>query len=805
MNYRHLLLLSLVIFFLKAQGQAIGEERKNKATISGSNFQGWIKDAETGQPLPGATIYFPEIKKGAIADTSGFFRFTGLPKSNLLFEITYQGYKSYSETINPSDSLKTWLLDPLIVEQQEVTVTGVSFATRLRQNPQPITVINKAGLFSTPSTNLMEALSKKIPGFSVVTTGPAIAKPFIRGLGYNRVVTIEDGVKQEGQQWGDEHGVEIDDNSIQRIEVVKGPASLIYGSDAIAGVINIQSQIPAPQGTIRANVISEYQTNNNLVGTYGQIGATKNGFSWNAYGNYKAARDYSNKYDGKVFNSRFINKDAGAMAGYSGPWGYSRLYFTHYNLKAGIVEGARDSASGKFVETLPDGSSAIVTNFNSAQPAIPYQQIAHLKLTLDNNFNLGSNRLELIGAYQQNRRQEFGDAADPREAETDMNLQTVNYGLKWRLPSQKSWKTAIGINGMYQNNENFGNETVIPDYHLFDAGIYVFSQYIRNAISVSGGLRFDTRSLSASGMENSFRKSEAFKRNFANISGSLGLTWKLKSDVFLKANLARGFRAPNLAELGSNGEHEGTARYEVGNKDLRSETSLQGDLGLEVQSNHLAFRASVFYNSIGNFIYYSKVYNENGTDSVIKDPTTGHIASLYKYRMGNAYLFGGEFYLDLHPHPLDWLHFENTFSYTVGKFRNAVDGSNNLPLIPPAKWVSELRSKFYPNGETIRNLFISVSGDYSFDQNRPFTGYGTETSTAGFFLLNSALGMEVMHRDKLLFSFVLSASNLANTTYQSHLSRLKYTDVNEVTGRRGVFETGRNFSLKVNIPFEGKS
>ena len=155
-----------------------------------------------------------------------------------------------------------------------------------------------------------------VPGVNAVSTGPAISKPFIRGLGYNRVLTINDGVRQEGQQWGDEHGIEIDDYSVQRVEVLKGPASLMYGSDAIAGVINIISQQPAPEGTIKANFVSEYQTNNALRGFYGNIGGTKNGFSWNAYGTYKGAEDYKNKYDGYVFNSKFNNKNFGGMIGY---------------------------------------------------------------------------------------------------------------------------------------------------------------------------------------------------------------------------------------------------------------------------------------------------------------------------------------------------------------------------------------------------------------------------------------------------------------------------------------------------------
>ena len=168
-----------------------------------------------------------------------------------------------------------------------------------------IATIGKREMDRNVNNNIIDAIIKGIPGVSAVTTGPNISKPFIRGLGYNRVLTLYDGVRQEGQQWGDEHGIEVDDYSVQRVEVLKGPSSLMYGSDALAGVINIQSIVPQPEGSIRANLLSEYQSNSHLRGFFGDIGGMKHGFSFNAYGSYKGAEDFQNKYDGRVFNSKF--------------------------------------------------------------------------------------------------------------------------------------------------------------------------------------------------------------------------------------------------------------------------------------------------------------------------------------------------------------------------------------------------------------------------------------------------------------------------------------------------------------------
>ncbi|HOA36993.1 MAG TPA: TonB-dependent receptor plug domain-containing protein, partial [Flavihumibacter sp.] len=207
-----------------------------------SGFSGKVVNAANGKTLAGASIYLPELKRGTVTNTGGQFFIGGLRNGNYLVEVSYQGFASIVETIAFNNSLDTsFSLEPRIVENQAVIVTGVSSAMKVKQTPQPIDVVKREDLQKIVSSNAMEALSKSIPGVSVLSTGPAISKPFIRGLGYNRVVTVSDGVRQEGQQWGDEHGIEVDDYSIQRIEVLKGPASLFYGSDALAGVINIIS------------------------------------------------------------------------------------------------------------------------------------------------------------------------------------------------------------------------------------------------------------------------------------------------------------------------------------------------------------------------------------------------------------------------------------------------------------------------------------------------------------------------------------------------------------------------------------
>jgi iron complex outermembrane receptor protein len=792
-----LVLFSIISLFvgLTAWGQT-------KSLLSGK-----IIEEGTGTPLVGATIRIHDINRDAVANAQGDYKTSSLPAGKYLVEVSYIGHQTIVEMVDINGNTeKNFSLKDAVVEQEGVTVTGVSAATRLKQSPQPVAVLKKAELMKISSSNIINSLTQ-IPGVNAVTTGPAISKPFIRGLGYNRVVVVNDGIRQEGQQWGDEHGIEIDDYSAQRVEVLKGPASLMYGSDAIAGVINIQSLMPAPEGTIRANLLGEYQTNSMLRGTYADISGTKNGFSFNAYGSYKGAADYKNKYDGNVFNSKFYNKNFGGMLGYSGLWGHSLIRASNFDQHTGMVEGERDAATGEFLKPVAGGAEEIATSddFDKIKPFVPFQHIQHFKVNADNSFNIGRSKLDVLVGYQRNQRREFGDPDNIDEPEAYFDLKTVNYSTKLTLPFKGFWRTSIGVSGMNQTNTNRAEEALIPDYSLFDIGGFLFTQYHKDKLSLSGGIRIDRRQVDGKQMmDGADVKFDAFEKSFSNISGSAGLTYEPSRDLSLKLNVARGFRAPTLAELSSNGAHEGTNRYEVGNSDLKSETSFQVDAGVEINSEHITLGAGLFYNHINNFIYYERVLNQAGADSVIVDPDSGDNLNVFRFDQQTANLYGVEFNMDIHPHPLDWLHFENTFSYTRAQFTQAIDGSKYVPNIPAARLLSQLKGNFLPKGESMRNLYVSLESDYTFRQGRAFTGYNTETQTGGYWLVGVSVGADFVKKGKTLFSLNLSGMNLGDIAYQNHLSRLKYTALNNATGRQGVYNVGRNFGMKLSVPLEFK-
>lgn len=761
---------------------------------------------EKGNPLDGASVFLHDVKAGAITDANGSYSTSPINRGNYLVEVTYQGFASRIErvTINGNTS-KSFTLNTTAIEQEAVTVTGVSSATRLKNSPQPVSLVKRTDLLQNASTNLINALVRK-GGVSVVTTGPAISKPVIRGLGYNRVVTINDGIRQEGQQWGDEHGIEIDEYSVQKAEVLKGPASLMYGSDAIAGVINFVTNQTVAAGTIKGNLLASYTDNNNTQGFNGNLaGNLINGFNWSMYGSLKSAADYSNKYDGRVLNSRFNEKNLGGYIGINKSWGYSHLLISNFNQQLGLTEGIRDSASGKFLYLAETPYEAIATDeqLKSKNFAIPYQHVKHFKIAVDNSIAAGKNRVVTTLAFQRNQRREFGNPDEHSAPDLYFDLKTINYNLQYQMAPNRGWKTTIGANGMYQQNRNLAAEKIIPEYNLFDAGLFVYTNKSFNNLTVSGGLRGDTRKMDIKGLEETGNsKFNAVNKHFGNISGSAGVAYQASDEVTLKANIARGYRSPSAAELSSNGAHEGTYRYEYGDNNLKTENSLQFDAGLEVVSRHVSFGINAFYNHISNYIYYSRLASAGGGDSIVVD--NGKSLEAFKFSQSGATLAGFEANFDIHPHPLDWLHVENTFSFVAGTFDRYFEGSNRLPAMPPTHLLSELRGNFTKAGAVLRNLYFKIEMDATLEQNQVFTAYNTETPTAGYALFDVGAGSDFTTKNRKLFSLYFSLNNVTDVAYQSHLSRLKYADINNVTGRQGVFNMGRNFNMKINIPFDFK-
>jgi len=694
------------------------------------------------------------------------------------------------------------------LQLNELTVTGVTGDTKLKHATAPVSIVTPQILRSTASTNIIDAIAHQ-PGVSQLTTGGSISKPIIRGLGYNRVVVMSEGVRQEGQQWGDEHGVEVDGSSVGSVEILKGPASLMYGSDAMAGVVILHAQPTLADGEMRANVSSEYQTNNGLFGYNLSMAGNQHGFVWDARYSDKMAHAYKNKYDGYVPGSQFRERAGRLMLGLNKSWGHSRLTWTTYHLTPGIIEGERDEVTGELICNTSD--------VKTYSKSLPFQQVKHYKLVWDNSLNLNNGYLKAIIGYQQNRRQEFEEDMD--EYELYFKLHTLTYDLRYVTNEFDGWKLSTGIGGMYQKSGNEGEEYLIPDYRLFDFGVYATAtKTLGDRWTLNGGVRYDHRRLHGDALqEDGEWRFTDFSRHFNGVTGSVGAVCNLNDHLNLRLNLARGFRTPNMSELASNGVHEGSIRYELGEQDLKAEYSLQADLGLDFTSQYISAQLALFANRIDNYIFTHRLNEE------IEE---GYLT--YAYTQGDARLLGFEAGIDFHP--VHSVHFSNSFSYVDAQLMNASADTKYLPFTPAPRWSSELKWELLHHshstikhhhtdyasalshiashvshavsGLSFNNLYVAAGLDCYLKQSHIYSADDTETVTPGYALLSLSAGTDVQIRGKKIAELYVTADNLLNKAYQNHLSRLKYADENTVTGRHGVYNMGRNITFKVVVPIE---
>ena len=672
----------------------------------------------------------------------------------------------------------------------EVTVTGVTGDTKLKHATAPVSIVTPQVLHSTASTNIIDAISHQ-PGVSQLTTGGSISKPIIRGLGYNRVVVMSEGVRQEGQQWGDEHGVEVDGSSVGSVEILKGPASLMYGSDAMAGVVILHPQAPLLEGEMRANVSSEYQTNNGLFHYSLQMAGNQSGFVWDARYGEKMAHAYKNKYDDYIPGSQFRERTGRLMLGVNKEWGHSRLTGTIYHLTPGIIEGERDEDTGELISNL--------SSLTSYKKALPFQQVKHYKAVWDNSLNLPSGYLKTIIGYQQNRRQEFEESMD--EYELYFKLHTLTYDIRYITNEWNGWKLSTGIGGMYQKSGNEGEEYLIPDYRLFDFGVYATAtKSLGDRWTLNGGVRYDHRRLHGDElMEDGEQRFTDFSRHFNGLTGSIGAVCNINEHFNLRLNLARGFRTPNMSELASNGVHEGSIQYELGDQQLKAEYSLQADLGLDFTSRYVSAQLALFANRINHYIF---------THRVAEEIEEGYLT--YAYTQGDARLLGFEAGVDFHP--IHSVHFSNTFSYVDARLTS---DDKYLPFTPAPHWSLELKWELFHHSHTtvnhhhttdaahrsvFNNLYIAAGLDCYMKQTHIYDVDDTETATPGYALLSLSAGTDIQIKRKKVAELYITADNLLDKAYQNHLSRLKYADENVVTGRRGVYNMGRNIIFKVIIP-----
>ena len=707
-------------------------------------FNGQVLDSITKQPISFASVYLVELHTGTTTNTNGNFVLSSNISGQVHLQISCIGYQTgvfltdlSSEKDLPAGTAgKTFLLFESHLQLCEVVVSTSS--VKLQQD-NIVSIVQKSisELNQNAPTNLTEAISS-IPGVDNYSTGSGIGKPVIRGLSGNRIVVYSQNVRIENQQWGDEHGLGIGDVGIENVEIIKGASSLLYGADAIGGVLYFVDERYASLNSFQCFTSSKFLSN--TLGTFNDasIKFNRNNFKMNLFGSYNSNADYQLPNFNRALNTRFNEANFKTSIGYNYKKWIGNLRFSFLRNTFGITESDTISNS---IERIAE---------------LPFQKVNNHLLTFDNTFFFGKTKLTATFGYNQNNRKEFEDnAATPN---LNMILHTFNYHLKSNTSFLKDKLNLMtGIQGMYQQNTNKADEVLIPNTIINDIGGLTVLYYSPiNNLAIEGGIRFDNRNISTTEMQTPDTYFPKLNRNFYNFNFAIGSSYRIKK-IVLRANVASGFRAPNTSELLSNGVHEGTLRYEIGDNYLKSEKATQVDFSLNYEKEHLSFYINPFFNHINNYILLSP------SDSVIDD------MPVFYYQQTEANLFGGEIGFHWHPHPIEWIHLENNYSSVF-----AADKSGSaLPLIPANKIQTLIKGEFKTKGKVkFQNIFVEYI--YRFSQNR-IAVY--ETSTPDYHLLNAGLVLQIKSNNNN-FEITAGVKNILNTKYIEHLSRFKNIGIN---------------------------
>jgi iron complex outermembrane receptor protein len=695
------------------------------------SFTGTVLDQNSQQPIPFAQVYFVDLKTGTITDKKGTFKIENIKQKQLHLQISFVGYKTINDYINlDSVSKKTYYLEESHFDLHEVVV---SVPTGKLQGENIVAIEHKKmeDLQITSPLTLTEAISN-IPGVEQNTTGSGIGKPVIRGLSGNRIVTYAQGIRIENQQWGSEHGLGVGDVGIESVEVIKGPASLLYGSDALGGVLFFIDERYANQNSVEGFVETKFLSN--ALGSINNAGIkiNKKNVKFNLFTNYSSFADYQTPDFKRVYNTRFDQKNVKAALGYNNSFWITNLRYSFLQNDYGIVD------------------TALYTSNSQRSFELPYQIINNQNLSLENTFLLKQGKINLFLGYSNNYRREFED--DAKQQAMGLKLDTYTYNLKWYSPIYKDkLNFIVGSQGMHRQNSNNGLEYLIPNSSTTDAGAFVVGNLKLKNLNIQAGVRADMRQINAQELVEDVVVFPNFNKDYQGLTYSLGGLYKFKK-IKLRGNLSSGFRAPTTSELLANGVHEGTNRYIIGNQKLKNEIAQQVDFTIEYQYEHLSFSVSPFLNVIDNYIYLTP------TDSVIDGKP------VYEYKQSNAYLYGGEAGFHYHPHQIHWLHISSNVSVVLAEDKNG----NALPLIPQTKINSTIGAEFKEKGKFhFKNIYVQHI--YKFDQNR----IGQfETPTKGYHLINLGVDAELkLSKQKLIFS--TGVKNALNSSYIDHLSRFK--------------------------------
>ena len=764
-------------------------------------IKGSVLNDNNLQPLEGVNVVGEH--SFSISSKSGEFTIDLKEEGVYTFKISHVGFEAKTVTVTVKSKIVTMpvFLRESSTSLDEIKVFGKSKKRVLKENPIVSHVVSKEFLDNNRENSLMQTLSK-IPGVSTISIGSGQSKPTIRGLGFNRVAVVQNGIKHEAQQWGNDHGLEIDQQGIENIQIIKGPASLLYGSDAIAGVIDIQpNKIPLPNSfSGEVNVLGE--SNNDLLGISAGIESRKENWFYRSrltyrdYGDYKVPTDkinYENYifdlHDNNLRNTAGNEADASVSIGYVSDKITSETTFSNVNAKNGFFANAH----GLEVRT-----STIDYDRSNRDIDLPFHKVNHFKITNNTTINTNSHKIHFDLGYQNNRREEHSEPVPhgymPKPSDTKervFNKSTYSLNIKDVFKPNDQHDMVLGVNAEYQDNNIGGWGFLIPEYNRFTAGVFGYDHFqIKPNLHILAGVRYDLGLIDTKSYNDWFPStinnedgSTSYKYlqraqdkvlDFGSLSASLGVSY-INNNTTYKVNVGRSFRMPLANELASDGVNYHMYRYERGNLDLDPEISYQLDVDIDHTRKSFSVGVSPFVNIFQNYIYLN--------------PTSNYYETLqiYEYTQAKVFRVGGEFRANTTISKN--LQLDASIEYVYSRQTSGPKEGFTLPFSPP---LSGLLSANYQFKKMLFFKKPQLVADFRMTASQGEI-VPPEEKTAGYQVLNMSFLAEVnLFKNDDPVHMRLKLNNVFDTKYYNHTSFYRLIDVPEA---------GRNLSLSVTVPF----
>ena len=715
-------------------------------------ISGIVLDSETKKNIPYAKVYIPDFQIGTISDSVGKFVFNTSIPSNVSLLVTSSMYESKMVTVNPGELIVV-AMERTHLELDEVVLI-IPNGVMQKDNTVRVDRLNLKDLKTIPASTLSEAIAN-LNGVQEASIGIGISKPVIRGMQGVRVLTAWNGMRIENQQWGADHGMAVSQIGIGSVEVIKGPSSLLYGADALGGVVYLAEEKFSRQNAYSVVINSKFESVNLGTTNTAMIKMSKRNMRFNFGALYSNFSDYKMPNNTYLADSRY--QDMGAKARFAvnkENWVMNVNYiYSHSYL----------GLPGHTHDTDPNPNSFMLS-FQNRQRNIPAQNINNHLVQMDNKFFFGQNKIQLMLGYTHNDFQEFEEKVSLPGL--GMVLQNGLYHARFQR-KMGAWSINAGIQGMYQVNRNIAKaeDELIPNFNQLDNGVYAIANYkTRSNFSFQFGSRYDVRILNTSNLSNTY--------DSPNFSIGGKYFWGKNSKNTLRLNISTGYRAPHVSELLADGIHHGTLRYEIGNQNLKSEKATQFDLNYEFERDHVSFVLNPFYNYIQNFT------------QIVAQDTMIDMFPVYRYeQQGESHLYGVDLGFHYHPHFAHWLHVETSYSLIYGESLN----EENMSLMPQPRLNNLVRLTFKKRFKF--NLEeVVIQHMKFFEQNRVTT---FESESVEYGLLNAGFNFKWYLKQPIEIS--LGVKNALNTRYANHLSKLKNI---------GVYSPGRNFCVSLTYQLD---